>query len=378
MHNIFKPIYKHSIINIPASISSYAGVRNKYPKSAVLQKELRKKYKNIVFILFDGLGKSIVNKHLKPSDIMRANIKETLHSVFPPTTTAATTTYLTCSYPSEHGWLGWNMYFEKPNKVIDLFSNRETFSQVYVDDFDIKSEIGAKTIFDKIDKAGKYKVTTLYPESIRGVYSRNVAYKSTKDMFCKIKRIVTNSQDNFLYCYNESPDNLMHEFGTNSVEAKEFVVQINKYVEDLTQVLEDCLVIICADHGQIDVKNRIFLHEYEDLCAMLDTPPYIDSRAVSFRVKDHMRVQFYNLFMKYFGNEFVLLTKQTIQKKKLFGGKSELVDRYIGDFVAIGVGNSIIQYTNRKNDMELFNFKGHHAGLTREEVEVPLILIGKK
>jgi len=64
-------------------------------------------------------------------------------------------------------------------------------------------------------------------------------------------------------------------------------------------------------------------------------------------------------------------------QKKLFGPQTDKLDKYLGDFVAIGIGKSIIQYTNRGEE-HLFNFKGHHAGLTKEELEVPLIMIAKK
>lgn len=372
-----KPNYRHSVINIPASILSYAGVRNTYPKSSVLQKALRKKYKNIVFILFDGLGKSIVNKVLDKGDIMRASIKETLHSVFPPTTTASTTTYITCTYPSEHGWLGWNMYFDSIGQVVDLFTNRESFTQSYLQDYDIREEIPIDTIFHKIDEKGKYKVTTIYPDSIKGMYKRNLSYRSLKEMFSKINKVISSDDKNFVFCYNTSPDDIMHENGPYSTESATFVKEVNAKIEEMAKNMEDTLIIICADHGQVEIKNRIYLHKYPDIVDMLEVPPYIDLRAVAFKVKEGQKVAFYKLFKKYFGNEFELHTKEYIQKKKYFGTKSDIVDKYIGDFVAIAYGESIMQYTPR-DDGHLFNFKGHHAGLTREEVEVPLILIGKK
>ncbi len=378
MPKYFKPNYKNSIISIPATIMSYLGIKHKYTTNATLKKELRKNYKNIVFILFDGFGKSIVNKNLKPSDCLRANMKDTLHSVFPPTTTAATTSYITCSYPAEHGWLGWNMYFEDINETLDLFTARESFTQVQLEDKDyVRKTLPLKTVFERIDGKKGYNVASLYPAKLKSFCNKNYSYRTLKEMFSKIKQVCSNSKKNILYCYNESPDDLMHEFGTTSIEAKDFISSINVGLETLKEELNDTLIIISADHSQIDIKSRIYLHQYKDICELLETPPYLDSRAVSFRVKHGKKVEFYNLFNKYFGNEFVLLTKKTIQKKKLFGESSELVEKYIGDFVAIGIGNSIIQYTNRDEE-HLFNFKGHHAGLTKEEVEVPLILISKK
>ena len=44
---------------------------------------------------------------------------KSITSVFPPTTTAATTSMLSGLNPNEHGWLGWDLYFKKE----DLFKS---------------------------------------------------------------------------------------------------------------------------------------------------------------------------------------------------------------------------------------------------------------
>ena len=46
-------------------------------------------------------------------------------TVFPATTTAATTSIATGLNPVEHGWLGWNMYIEPIDETITLFRNCE-------------------------------------------------------------------------------------------------------------------------------------------------------------------------------------------------------------------------------------------------------------
>ena len=303
-----------------------------------------------------------------------------MHSVFPPTTTAATTTFLTCKYPSEHGWLGWNMYFKDVDLVIDLFTDREAVSQerLVSDNYVRETLPKVKNILERIADKGKYEVASVYPESIPGVCEKNYAYKSLKDMCAKIKKALQSEKRKFLYCYNESPDDIMHEYGTSAKEARIFLQSVSECIVKLVESCPNTLFVISADHGQVDVENRIFLHEYEDICDMFIAPPSIDSRTISFKIKEHRKVEFYNLFNKYFGNEFVLHTKNTILKKKYFGPKTAILDEYVGDFVAIAVGGSIMQYKPGKEYEDIFAFKGHHAGLTRQEVEVPLILVGRK
>ena len=63
--------------------------------------------KNIVLLLFDGMGISVLEKHLAPDSFLRKHLVCPISSVFPPTTTAATTSVLTGRTRIEHGWLGW-------------------------------------------------------------------------------------------------------------------------------------------------------------------------------------------------------------------------------------------------------------------------------
>ncbi len=375
MEKIFAPNYKNSIITLSATLLDYAGVKNKYPKNKLIKAALSKGYNNVVFMLFDGLGEANLRQCLNNCDYLCLNDRGIMNSVFPPTTTAATTTYFTCKYPAEHGWLGWNMYFPQIDKVIDLFSGKESFTQTVVDPNWAKDTLGYDSIYTRIENKGKMDIYSLYPSTIDTPCKNSIKYIDTIDQFKRLRTLLQTKGKKIIITYNKDPDGLMHEFGTKSRQVKSFVKAINRKVEKLAEEVDDTLFIISADHGQIEVANRIYLHQYQDVCDLLAAPPSIDSRAVSFWVKEGKRLQFYKTFMRHFGNEFVLLTKETVLKKKLFGpGRSYYLDKYLGDFIAIGIGNSIIQYTN-VDDRDLFVFRGHHSGLTRAEVEVPLIMI---
>lgn len=48
---------------------------------------------------------------------------------------------------------------------------------------------------------------------------------------------------------------------------------------------------------------------------------------------------------------------------------------FIGDFVAIGIGSSLLRFKSmNSNQKRIKKFIGHHAGLTPEEMLVPLII----
>ena len=79
--------------------------------------------KNVVLLLMDGMGVNVLERSLPENAFLRKHIKTELSSVYPCTTTAATTSVLTGRTPAEHGWIGWSCYFKEVDKCIDLFSN---------------------------------------------------------------------------------------------------------------------------------------------------------------------------------------------------------------------------------------------------------------
>ena len=59
--DIILPDYKHCILNIITSILKYYNVETKHSSSKILDELLSKKnYKNVVFIILDGLGINII------------------------------------------------------------------------------------------------------------------------------------------------------------------------------------------------------------------------------------------------------------------------------------------------------------------------------
>lgn len=98
----------------------------------------------------------------------------------------------------------------------------------------------------------------------------------------------------------------------------------------------------------------------------------IEPRALNLYVKDQMREQFEAEFMKEFGRDFLLLTKEEVYRKKLFGTgiPHENVDAMIGDYVAIAITDLTIFNTGEEAE----ELKGVHAGYTREEMTIPFIV----
>ena len=121
-----KPDFNKNILNVSASLAQFLGCPNNKPTLEVLNEELKKGYKNVVFIIFDGLGMNPISINLDENDFLRAKVKEVLTTVFPATTTNATTTLHTNMYPMEHGRFGWSIYFEEIGRNVDIYVGQDS------------------------------------------------------------------------------------------------------------------------------------------------------------------------------------------------------------------------------------------------------------
>ena len=165
----------------------------------------------------------------------------------------------------------------------------------------------------------------------------------------------------------------MHEKGCYSPEAKETLRQLEKQVQELTEKLSNTLVIVTADHGHMDSRG-VAIEDYPKITDCLKRGLSLEPRAVNFFVKEEKKQQFEEEFRKNFGDTFLLLTKEEVREKQLFGPGKEgaAFDGMLGDYLAAAVSDLSI-YSHKK---EADFFIGVHAGLLEDEMVIPLLLIG--
>jgi predicted AlkP superfamily pyrophosphatase or phosphodiesterase len=192
------------------------------------------------------------------------------------------------------------------------------------------------------------------------------------EMMDTIEKLCREEGKHYLYSYWPEPDHTMHNMGTTCREVKALANAISGEVERLSKKLKDTLIIVTADHGHIDSKNR-YIGDYPDILKTLKRLPSIEPRTLAFFVKEGMEEEFKRAFLKHFGDAFILLSKQEVIEKGVFGG-SELhthFEGFIGDYLAMAIDDTAIF-----NSLSWYeSFKGVHAGLTEKEMKVPLIII---
>lgn len=363
------PDYDNSIIGITSSVLNYFKIECKVKTLPILDEKLTKDYKNIVVMIFDGLGSNILRTHMNDGDFLLAHKMLDISSVFPPTTTAATTSLITGLLPIEHSWLGWNLYFKEIGENVSLFPNIISGTETPAADYNVAERfIPFDDIFSKINKAtnGEVQAISIYPFA---------GYKtqSTKEMCDIIENICKTDSKKYIHAYWNEPDFSMHKLGINHISIKEQIKLFNQQIEEMCKNLSDTLVIITADHGLIDT-DHMFITDYPQIAECMVRPHSIESRAMNFFIKENKHNDFEKAFRAVFGDQFLLYSKDEIISKKIFGNAPPHPRAYefLGDYLAIAVGTTSVEYS-RPTYREVF--KAQHAGLTEDEMMVPLILI---
>lgn len=365
------PDYNDSILNLSNSILSYFGVKPEHSTLPVADQFLYRNHPHVVVILLDGLGMNVLEKHLSPQDFLRRHLITDYSSVFPPTTTASTTTFLSGKSPIEHGWLGWDLFFEQENKTVTCFTNNLQGTDQPAADYNIPYKyFSFETIIDKINKAGKAKASAVFP--FKTQYSE--AHSDLEDWSNAILNTCKTQDRTFTYAYWTNPDGTLHRNGLKSTTVHDVVQELNETLAILCEELKDSLIFITADHGHRDIRNVFLQEDYPEFTQMLERKVSLEPRAISFYVKPEFKEIFPEKFKKYFGNNYLLFSKQQVLDEKLFGpGIPHENSTGIGDFIAAGRS----EYTLLWNKEEV-QFKSHHAGLSKEEMNIPLIVFENK
>ena len=374
--DIVLPNYDKSILSTISSILKYYNVDNGHTTLKCLDKLLEKKYKNVVLLILDGMGHHIL-ENLDKDGYFKNNQIDVVTSVCPSTTTAAMTTYYSGKCPLESGWIAWSQYFKEYGRCMDVLQHKEsytgekikaTFNDIY------ETVIDYKSVFDMIEENG-VKAYEIMPHYVERKSKRSFIADNTLELCNAIEDLCDLADKKFIMAYVDNPDSVLHKYGASSDEAKEFIIDTENKIKELTSKLSDTLLIISADHGHKDIGQVYSIMEHPELRDCLIMPEFFESRFIGFWVKEYRKEEFKELFETKF-KDFVLLTKEEILEMNLIGvgEKHKKIDDFLGTYVAISTGDSMFRLQNDYFEGKRVK-KSTHCGLSKEEMEVPIIVM---
>lgn len=316
--------------------------------------------KNRLVMILDGMGVAIINKILGQDGFFARHISDTETAIIPATTVAATTAYRTGKLPFQTGFIGWSQYFAETDEIITTFLNTNYYTGEVSKMPQHTNTLPCKTVVEQMNADG-LRAFEIMPAFIPG------GAEKFEEWLDKIVETCNRETDAYIYAYWAEPDSTLHDVGENSDVVKSLLRDMEHKVEmALGKITNKTDVLITADHGH-KLVQPLFLTDYPDIEQSLLRPISIESRCVSLFVKPEKIAEFPDMFNKHFGEWFKLVTKQEFERDYLHADKPV---RFIGDFMALGIGDYSI-HQNRNVEY----FISNHAGFTKEELEIPIIKI---
>jgi len=345
------PDYRRGVYNIPHTLM---GMLDR-PNPLMLEEFRDLSAEKIIFILIDALGYQLFEKYVGEK-IGGEKIKIT--SLFPSTTAAVLTTLYTGLSPKEHGILEWYMYYEEYGNVIKTLP----FSPMNIDGNDILMDMGISpkplfehpTIFQKLKERGFKSSSYIRAEYAHSSYSEHmfkgaqiVPYHTLSEAFGMMNR----DENDLIQIYIDYVDTAQHLYGPHSPETR---IEIERIFREIKRINKDATIIISADHGQMEIREKRVLELQNQ------TIPPGGSPRDMFLYREEEVDEDFKILRK---NDFIELLGPGKENDNLRIRAPEMVI-LPRDFMGVWFRD--------------FYAKGLHGGMSEDEMYVPFILLEGK
>jgi predicted AlkP superfamily pyrophosphatase or phosphodiesterase len=355
----------------------------------------------IVFFLVDAFGWCFYEKYKGSSSFLgkieEGGVVSKLTSQFPSTTTAHVTTAFTGDPVYEHGLYEWFYYEPEVDDIITALLFKEArkkgIETLKNKNIDPKSFLPKKSFFKDLLENG-VKSTVYQPSSINdSTYSTTMCKGSTvkgyheyEDLFESLsKYLIKNNEKEYFYVYLPEIDHVAHEKGNSSEEFKcavgKFLKQLDEFYEKGKESFTDTIVMISADHGQVDTD----LSTKQYLNKMI---PNIETYLMKNKNNELMSPAGYcrDLFLhvkeehlftvkKIIENELQHLvyvyTFEELKEKGFFGNPTKRMLERCGNLILLPKDNNHIWWYEK--DVFELTLIGLHGGASKNEMEIPFL-----
>jgi hypothetical protein len=362
------------------------------------------KWERIVLFLIDGFGLRFLEKFQEAAFLKRMQRDgriEALRAQFPSTTTAQITTIHTGLPVGEHGVFEWNYYEPSLQAIITPL----LFSFAGTPERDTLKAAGVKprrlfpftTLYRELKKSGVS--TTIYqhreytPSTFSDVIFAGATaygYRTLPEALVNLGEALTRQvSPAYFFLYYDRLDVISHIYGPESP-------QVGAEIESLLLALETIfmrqvagrgkrtLFLLTADHGQVetDPATTVYLNREPRFAGIekflkadaQDRPlvPAGSCRDFFLYVKEGLVDEAQAFLAARLEGQAEVRKVSELVESGYFGPQVSPVFRArAGDLVLLPfAGESVWWYEKDKFEQRYY---GHHGGLTRQEMEIPLI-----
>lgn len=367
----------------------------------------KKKYQKVVFLFVDAFGwkffEEYKDKYPSLQRFFDNGIVSKLTSQFPSTTSVHVTTINTGLNVGEHGVYEWFYYEPKLNDIIAplLFSfardhERDTLKSVGADPADLYPN---QTLYEKLHIHGVKSYVFPSSEFAQSPYNiqmnkgstQSIPYHTVSEAFTLLSKKLLDTKDKaYFFFYYGKIDAMGHEYGPDSVE---FKAEIDTYFTALERLffamidkeLEDTLILLSADHGQTRVFpgktiyiNKLITDIEKYFLRTKTGKPIVPAgscRDMFLHVQEDKVDDLQKLLGEKLDGRAEVYKTEQLMNEGFFGENEpspEFLSR-VGNLVILPFSQEGVWWYEEGIFEQVLN--GHHGGLTKEEMEIPLLSI---
>lgn len=360
-------------------------------------------YDKIVLLMLDGFGWRFFQQYSNSvSELQELAIQgnvSKLTSCFPSTTVNLITFLHSGVAALESGVFEWFYYDHDVDAVIKpiYFSYaKQNFGDGLSKLFKPNQILPIGRVYPTLEKLGisSYLIT---PHSYsNGTYNRHLAQGATIIPYTSLEKTLEESANllarperSLTSIFFDDIDEASHDFGPTSTQVAEkvkyiFQILVQHFLRNLRRK-KKILLLITADHGSIetDSNNTCYVdRSFPQIIPLIKQNrrneiivPGGSSRDFFLYIKPDNIEEAYNLLSEGLADKAKVFRVNDLLKEEIFGMEQPSIafKQNVGDLVILPYRNHMVFWSD--NDTFKQEFKGHHGGLTPEEMDIPLIAV---
>lgn len=400
--SFIRPLYEsYCFANLPAMVHHLLTGEGSLGLPDDVLGPLPRHYPAVVLFFIDAFGwrffEQYADRYPLLQHFVRDGVVSKLTSQFPSTTAAHVTCIHTGLPPAQSGVYEWFQFDPGTDRMIAplLFSfagekSRDTLARAGIAPTQV---FPSTTLYQRLGRAGvksylyhAREIVNGVPSSMLNLGATVMAYKTLPEVLVNLQQLLARRDGpTYYFLYYSVVDAIGHEYGPTSAQLAAELDQLFITLE--RHFLQPCgrevLFILTADHGlvEIDPGTTIYLNRtlphFRDLVAtnrrgdML--VPAGSPRDFFLHIKPDRLDEACEVIAAHLrGRALVVKTAELIEQG-FFGAQPtpQFLER-VGNLVVLPFrGESVYYYEREKFENRYY---GHHGGLTREEMEIPLLI----
>jgi type I phosphodiesterase/nucleotide pyrophosphatase len=351
----------------------------------------------IALVLIDGFGRAFLERHAGHPLLRRLEHEGQIvpvESMFPTTTTAHLTTLYTTLPVGEHGLYEWNVYEPSLDAIITpmLFcyagdAARDTLLRAGVEPGLLWPS--APTFYERLARDGVashvFGPATFTPSTVDGVLARGADVHPVIDLTSGLAALgaTLHAADGpaYAYFYWDEVDATGHQYGPSS---RQFAAAAQRCLDALDAGLralpEGTIVLLAADHGQVDVDpaTTVYVNEaWPEVVGLLARDrrgrplvPAGSARDLFLHCRPEAIGELVDGLERLLGERATVHRVADVVAAGWLGTVGERLRARLADVCVLPAPRETVWWRERHRfDMR---FRGHHGGLTTDEAHTLL------